>query len=117
MAFDEYLAERIRINLKEKSTDSSELKMMGGLCFMVDEKMCFGIVKDTMMARIGEAAYEEAIAIEGCSEMNFTGRKMKGYVFLSPDAIDLESDLKYWIDLCLAFNPFAKASKRKTKKN
>ena len=65
------------------------------------------------MARIGLDAYEDALIKEGCSEMNFTGRKMKGYVFVEADAFDMEVDLEYWIDLCLAFNPFAIASKKK----
>ncbi len=116
MAYDIHLEDRINNILKNKRIDYRSMKMMGGLCFMIDEKMCFGIVKDTLMARIGIETYQEALAKEGCSEMNFTGRKMKGYVFVSAEAIDLESDLEYWINKCLAFNPFAKASKkRKTK--
>ena len=47
--------------------------------------------------------------------MNFTGRPMKGYVFLTDDAIDLESDLEYWVQLALDFNPLAKASKKRKK--
>ena len=89
---------------------------MGGLCFMVDDKMCVGIVKEELMARIGPDAYEAALQKEGCKEMNFTGRTMKGYVFLEPSAVDLEEDLSYWVQLCLEFNPKAKASKRKKKK-
>ncbi len=119
MAFDEYLAERIRINLKEKSTDSSELKMMGGLCFKVDEKMLCGIHIDKksgeslLMARIGEEAYLKELNKEECLPMDFTGRPMRGYIFVKESGIDKEEDLSYWLDLCLAFNPMAKSSKRK----
>ena len=102
--------------LQEKQVPAEEKKMMGGLCFMVDDKMCFGIVKDELMARIGPDRYEEALQKEGCKEMNFTGRAMKGYVFLEPSAVDMEDDLAYWIQLCLDFNPLAKASKKKAKK-
>jgi TfoX/Sxy family transcriptional regulator of competence genes len=113
MAFNEFLADRIRQILVERNADFFEKKMFGGLCFMVDNKMCLGIVKDEAMARIGVAAYTDALAKPGCSEMNFTGRPMKGYVFLNDDAIDLDTDLEYWVDLALSFNPFAKASKKK----
>lgn len=89
--------------------------MMGGLCFMVDDKMCVGIVKDELMARIGPDAYETALQKDGCKEMNFTGRSMKGYVFLEPTAVDLEKDLEYWVQLCLDFNPLAKSSRKKKK--
>ncbi|MFC2127241.1 TfoX/Sxy family protein [Bacteroidota bacterium] len=119
MAYNEFLAERIHRFFKDKKIAYRAMKMMGGLCFMVDEKMCVGVVKEELMARIGVDNYEEALKKEGCKEMNFTGRAMKGYVFLSEDAIDLDSDLDYWLQLALDFNPLAKASpkKRKTSKN
>ena len=53
---------------------------------------------------------------DGCKEMNFTGRSMKGYVFLEPTAMDMEEELAYWVQLCLDFNPLAKSSKKKKKK-
>ncbi len=122
MAYDEYLADRIRQNLKEKSADFDELKMMGGLCFRVDGKMLCGIHIDKasndslMMCRIGEEAYETEISNEACLPMDFTGRPMKGYIFVTRDGFDLDDQLDYWIEKCLAFNPFAKASKKRKKK-
>ena len=83
---------------------------------MIDDKMCVGIVKDELMARIGPDKYEEALEKEGCKEMNFTGRPMKGYVFIEPEAMDMDKDLEYWVQLCLDFNPLAKSSKKKKKK-
>ncbi|MCO6500914.1 MAG: TfoX/Sxy family protein [Vicingus serpentipes] len=113
MAYNEFLADRVKNILHEKRVVFEAKKMMGGLCFMVDDKMCCGIVKDQLMARIGVDAYEEALTKTGCSEMNFTGRPMEGYVFISPEGVDLEADLAYWIQLCIDFNPFAKSSKKK----
>lgn len=116
MAYSELLADRIKQVLDDKDITYEAKKMMGGLCFMVDDKMLCGIVKEEMMSRIGPDAYEEALTKEGCKEMNFTGRSMKGYVFLEPDAIDMDEDLEYWVQLCLDFNPLAKSSKRKKRK-
>lgn len=116
MAHNEYLAERIENYFLNKKIQFRGMKMMGGYCFMIDEKMCVGVVQDEVMARIGIENYEEALKKEGCKEMNFTGRVMRGYVFLTEDATDLESDLEYWLALALSFNPFAKASKKKKKK-
>ena len=65
------------------------------------------------MARIGAIAYEKEIVKAVCLPMDFTGRPMKGYVFVTTDGFDTDNDLSYWIDLCLAFNPMAKASKKK----
>lgn len=115
MAYDQYLEERMGRIMASKKTDFEAKKMMGGLCYMVDDKMCFGIVGDQMMARISPDIYQESLAKEGCSEMNFTGRAMKGFVYLDGHAIDKEDDLEYWIDRCLDFNPLAKSSKKKKK--
>jgi len=88
---------------------------MGGLCFMLDEKMCVGIVKNQLMARVGIENYEKCLTKEGCNEMNFTGRAMKGFVFVNEEALDLDSDLEFYVDLAIGFNPLAVASKKKKK--
>jgi hypothetical protein len=116
MAYDEYQEERINRILKEKKVDFYTKKMMGGLCYMMDDKMLCGLVKDQMMARIGIDAYEEALSKDNVSEMNFTGRAMKGYVFVDGPGFDMDEDLEYWIQKCLDFNPLATRSKKKNKK-
>ena len=119
MAYDEYLADRVRKVFKDKKADFIERKMMGGLCFMVDDKMYCGIhydkkkETDLLMARIGMEVYEKALEMEGCHPMDFTGRVMKGYVFITPDGFDSDADLEWWLQLCLDFNPLAKSSKKK----
>jgi len=113
MAYDEYLADRLRNSLNERNTAYEEKKMMGGLCFMVDDKMCVGIVKDQLMARIDPDEYEEALTLPGARPMDFTGRPMKGYVFVAPEGIDSDAELDNWVDKCIEFNPHAKSSKRK----
>jgi TfoX/Sxy family transcriptional regulator of competence genes len=116
MAYNEALAERIELILEEKKVDFLPKKMFGGMCYMVDEKMCLGIVKEELMARVGEEQYEKALGETGAKLMNFTGRAMKGYVFVDVDGYDLEDDLEKWVQMCLDFNPLAKASKKKAKK-
>lgn len=113
MAYDEHLAERVKKILKEKHVHFEEKKMMGGLCFMVDDKMCMGVEKDMLMARIDPDLYEKALKKKGCREMNFTGRPMKGFVFVEPLGIDMDKDLEYWVLLCLDYNPRAKSSRKK----
>ena len=121
MAYDEYLADRIRLCMKAAPALYDEKKMMGGLCFLVDDKMCCGIhfdkktQQDLLMARIGEEAHDDALAEIGCHPMDFTGRPMKGYVFVDPSGFDGDDDLSKWIKRCLDFNPHAKSSKKKKK--
>jgi TfoX/Sxy family transcriptional regulator of competence genes len=112
MAYDELLEDRIEQILHEKNAQFTKKKMMGGLTFMVNEKMCVGIVKDSLMARIDPAKYPEAMQKEGCREMDFTGRPMKGFVFVEPAGTDLDEDLEYWIGLALEYNPKARKSRK-----
>ena len=88
---------------------------MGGLCFMVNGKMCAGIIDDALMARIGPQFYLEALQKPGCREMDFTGRPLKGFVYVDAEGIDEDEDLAYWVQLCLDFNPRAKSSRKKYK--
>jgi len=113
MAYDEYLADRVRMVLREKGVTAEEKRMMGGLCFMVHDKMCAGIVEERLMARIAPEIYPEALQRPGCREMDFTGRPMKGFVFVEGDGIDRDEDLADWLQLCLDYNPRARSSKRR----
>ena len=113
MPYDEHLADRIRLALKRKKVKSEEKKMMGGLCFMVKDKMCLGVVKDMLMARVGQEMHDEALNKKGCKPMDFTGTPLKGFVFVEPIGVDLDRDLDYWVDECLAYNPKAKSSKKR----
>ncbi|PKL79574.1 MAG: RNA methyltransferase [Ignavibacteriae bacterium HGW-Ignavibacteriae-4] len=113
MAYDELLAEKIRLYFITNGVENREIKMMGGLCFMVDEKMCVGVMGSELMARINPDIYEQSIAKNGCNVMQFTGRPMKGFVIVNLDEVDATHDLDYWLQLCLDYNPLAKSSKKK----
>ncbi len=89
-----------------------EKTMMGGLTFMVSGKMCIGIHNDDLMCRIDPDVYESALRRKGCREMDFTGKPMKGFVFVNNDGIKTHEDFQYWIQLALTFNKKAKPSKQ-----
>jgi TfoX/Sxy family transcriptional regulator of competence genes len=112
MAYNEQLADRVRAAL-EATPRVVEKKMMGGLTFMVNSKMCVGIVKDDLMLRIAPEEYEQALERKGCREMNFTGKPMRGFVFVDEEGLRNRKDFMYWIDLAMAYNKKAKASKKK----
>ena len=115
MAYNEILEERISDYLIGKSIHFEKKKMMGGLCFMIDDKMCLGLVKEQLMARVSPVDYPTLLKRSGANEMKFTGRSMKGYLFVEEKVLVDDSQLYEWIDLCLAFNPFAKSSKSRKK--
>jgi len=103
MAFDERLAERIRVVLDGREA-IREQRMFGGVAFMDHGNMCVGIVHDDLMARVGADAWEEALAQPGARPMDFVpSRPMKGMVYVSPDAIATEEELRSWVERCLAF--------------
>ena len=113
MAYNEKLADRTReiISLTHKNVE--EKKMFGGLCFMVNGKMCVGVEQERLMVRLDPEKYDEAMEKEGCKPMDFTGKIMKGYVFVDIDSLNTKKKLEYWVKLALEFNSKAKASKKK----
>lgn len=102
MAFDEGLAERVRELLRGRR-DFSERKMFGGLAFMSRGHMFAGILGDTLMARVGPDQYAEALRQPGARQMDFTGKPMKGYVYVAPEVIEEDTALQRWIEQCLKF--------------
>ena len=113
MAYDEYLGERISKVLNERRVHFEPKKMMGGLCYMIDDKMAMGVIKNSLLARIDPDIYQISLKKKGCRPMEFTGRIMKGFVCIDPVGIDSDDDLESWIQLCLNFNPKAKSSKKR----
>jgi TfoX/Sxy family transcriptional regulator of competence genes len=117
MAYDEKIAERIREIISQTHKNVEEKKMFGGLCFMVNNKMCIGVRQDTMMVRLDPEKYDSALEKEGCRPMIFTGKEMKGFVYVDTGSLGTKSKLAYWIGLALEYNKVAKASaKKKVKK-
>jgi TfoX/Sxy family transcriptional regulator of competence genes len=114
MAYDEQLATRIRRGFSKQQVRFEEKRMMGGLCFLVDGKMCIGAEKNRLMARIDPAVYDSALKRIGCVPMDFTGRPMRGFVFVKPEGLSTDAELEAWLKLALEFNPKAKSSKKKS---
>ena len=113
MAYNEKLADRVReiISFTHKITE--EKKMFGGLCFMVNDKMCVGVEQERLMVRLDPVLYDEVMEKEGCRPMDFTGKIMKGYVFVDIEALNTKKKLEYWVKLALEYNAIAKVSKKK----
>jgi len=118
MSYNEKLADRTREIIAITHKKVQEKKMFGGLCFMVNEKMCVGVEHDRLMVRLDPAIYDEVMEKEGCKPMDFTGKVMRGYVFVDADVLNTKKNLGYWVKLALEYNKTAKASKKKpVKKN
>jgi TfoX/Sxy family transcriptional regulator of competence genes len=102
MAYDEGMAQRLR-ELLERRRGVTEKKMFGGLCFLLNGSMFVGLVKQRLMVRVGPAGYPEALKQPHAREMDFTGKPMKGYVFVEPAGLDDDADLSAWVERALTF--------------
>ena len=109
MAYSEFLADRVRQHLSSQGLTEVK-KMMGGLVFMVNNKMCVGVDQDRatgedrLMVRVGKAPYDKLLFKKGSREMDFTGKVMRGFLFISPEGFDTDKDLDFWIAKALEFN-------------
>jgi TfoX/Sxy family transcriptional regulator of competence genes len=102
MAFDNTLAERVRRQL-HKQTGVQEKKMFGGLAFMVNGHMCCGIVGNELMVRVGPEQHTEALSQPHARPMDFTGKPMKGMVYVDAAGIAKDAALRAWVERGLHF--------------
>jgi hypothetical protein len=102
MAYDETLVQRIRETLRRKR-GVTERRMFGGVAFMLRGHMFLGTAKGSLMARVGPQNYERALAMEGVREMDFTGKPLRGYVFVEPQSLKSAADLNRWVEICADF--------------
>lgn len=102
MSYDERLAERVREVLGPRKR-VVEKRMFGGLAFMVRGHMACGIVKDELMVRVGPEAHAAALARAGARPMDFTGRPMKGMVYVGASGIRTRAQLERWVALATAY--------------
>lgn len=102
MAYDEGLADRIRDALAGER-GLVEKKMFGGICFMLRGHMCVGVVKSDLMVRVGPDTYDDALSQPHARPMDFTGKPMKGMVYVATDGVDDEEALEAWLARAKAF--------------
>lgn len=110
MAFDIYFTDRIRTALHTIKAPYTEKKMMGGLLFMVHNAMCINADQDKvtgedrLMVRVGKENYAELLSEKGARLMDFTGKPMKGFLFVYPKGTETNEQLLFWIQKALAYN-------------
>lgn len=102
MAYDEGVAQRLREALADRP-DVVEKKMFGGIAFMVAGHMCCGIVGEELMARVGPDQYDAALKEPHAREMDFTGRPLKGFIYVGVEGFASDADLETWIARCGQF--------------
>lgn len=102
MAYDEKLAEKVQVALKGKR-GVTEKKMFGGICFLINGKMIGGVNKDNLLLRVGPEKQKEALKHKYARPIDFTGRKMTGFVHMAADGLKRSDSMARWIGLGLDY--------------
>ena len=97
MAYDEQLADRVR-GLLTTFDGVAERKMFGGLAYLLRGNMCCGVVGEELMVRVGRDSYEAALSEPHAREMDFTGRPLRGFVYVSASGVISNGDLRAWVE-------------------
>ena len=113
MAYDERIADRVREIIAAEEKNIEEKKMFGGLCFMVNNKMCVCVQQHNVMLRIAPEKFQEVLEKEGCQPMKFGQRTMTGFVYVDESILNTKKKLETWLQLALEYNKFARVSKKK----
>ena len=113
-SYNQAFTQAVRQTLAQRS-DVEEKFMFQAMCFMVDGKLCMGVGEDELMVRINPADHDHALEHTGTREMKNGERVMRGYIFVDLHSLQTKAQFDYWVHLALAFNPLAKASRKRSK--
>lgn len=102
MAYDEGVAQRLR-EAFEEYPQVTEKRMFGGIAFMLNGHMCCGVVGEELMVRVGPEGYQQALARPHAREMDFTGKALKGFVYVTPEGFAEDEDLAAWVERASRF--------------
>jgi TfoX/Sxy family transcriptional regulator of competence genes len=102
LAYDEAIAGRIR-ELFPTAGEVTEKKMFGGIAFMLRGNMCCGVIGDKLMLRVGADGHEGALRLPHAREMDFTGKPMKGFIYVDPAGFRSGKSLKRWVDMAVKY--------------
>lgn len=102
MAYDEELAQRIAAILKGRRGVSNK-KMFGGIAFMINGNMAVGVNESDLMLRVGKDQYEELLEKEGVREMDFTGKALKGFIYVDETGYKNDTELEEWMNYAIEF--------------
>jgi TfoX/Sxy family transcriptional regulator of competence genes len=102
MAYDTILASRVRDILGD-NPEIGEREMFGGIAFLLSGNMAVGVSKDELMVRIDRDEYDEALAEPGVRAFDMTGRPMRGWILVTPEATAEPADLQQWVETGLDF--------------
>jgi TfoX/Sxy family transcriptional regulator of competence genes len=95
----------------------AEVKMFGGIGFMLNGNLLVGASKRGLLLRVGKDRQSQALAKPGTRQMEMRGRLMDGYIYVDPPIGP--DEVRGWVEMATAFvrtlPPKSKAKRRPTK--
>ena len=104
MAYNLFLADRLRFILSGKHIAYTEKIMFGRLVFMINNKFCFSIYKDEMEIRISSDSANSLLSTGRYQPLDPSGKSMKHFIKIPSIALDMDEELEHWVNLSLAYN-------------
>ncbi|USO02312.1 MAG: TfoX/Sxy family protein [Alphaproteobacteria bacterium] len=105
MAFDQVLADRLEDIIAIHFEDMRLIpkRMFGGICYTLNGSMCFGIFNDMLIVRVGVEAANVLLKESHVRQMNLTGKSMKGWLTIEPEAIYEDEELLRFCETAVEF--------------
>ncbi len=97
--------------------ETSQKRMFGGLCFMLNGNMLVGTFRNGFMARLSKQDHDKALKRPGASAMTMKDKVMAGFILVEADAVESDEALQSWLDWALAYNATLPAKAPKPIKN
>ena len=102
MAYDTTLAKRVGALLRRRK-HITQKKMFGGVCFRVNGNMCCGVERDKLVVRVGIEPYEQLLQKRHVKPMDFTGRPLRGFIYVMPEGLRGQETLRRWLEYGLRY--------------
>lgn len=114
MAYDAVLVRRIERLLRRRRSVTQK-EMFGGICFLVNGNMCCGVERDKLVVRVGPEPYEQLLQRRHVKPMDFTGRPLRGFIYVMPEGLRGQEALKSWLEWGLRYAGSLPAKRRNRK--
>ena len=102
MAYNAVLVRRIEKLLRRRKSVTQK-EMFGGICFLVNGNMCCGVERDKLVVRVGPEQYEQLLQRRHIKPMDFTGRPLRGFIYVAPAGLKSRNALASWLELGLRY--------------
>ncbi|KAF0220747.1 MAG: hypothetical protein FD174_1071 [Geobacteraceae bacterium] len=74
-------------------------KMFGGICYLINGNMCFGIWKDYLIVRASVETTGKKLQEKHVKPFDITGKPMKGWFMVEQEGWRTPEDLGVWLTI------------------